>query len=196
MKKYKKQFRELENKEVLDLVWLFYKSGIEDQIYVGNFITTLHSENFTISNISFFDKALNYFQTWGTIDDFCVHTLETLLLKFPKQTIKLLREWNKSNNMWKRRASVVAFTRRAGESGKFTDEALKLCNNLVSDKEDLVQKGVGWALKDVMRGNKPKVLDYVKKLRKRGISSVITLYALRDIKGLEKKQILSIKQTT
>jgi len=193
MKKFRKQFIELKNKEALDLAWLFYKSGIEDQIYVGNFITALHSEAITSSNIKFFDKALDYFHTWGTIDDFCVHTLETLLRKFPKQTTEILRKWNKSKNMWKRRASVVAFTRKTGESGKFTNEALKLCDNLISDKEDLVQKGVGWALKDVMRGNKPKVLDYVKKLRKQGVPSVITLYALRDIKGLEKKQILAIK---
>lgn len=194
MKKYKKQFEKLKGKEVLDLAWLFYKSGIEDQIYVGNFITALHAESLTSSSLNFFDKALNYFHTWGTIDDFCVHTLEVLLRKFPKQTTALLAKWNKSKNMWKRRASVVAFTRKAGESGKFTNEALKPCSNLVNDEEDLVQKGVGWALKDVMRGNKPRVLNYVKKLRKQGASAVITLYSLRDIKGSERKQILSIKR--
>ncbi len=193
MKKYRKQLKKIKDRESLNLAYLFYKSGVEDQIYVGNFITFLHAETLTPKSLNFFDKVFNYFHTWGTIDDLCVHTMEILLRKFPKETIVFLKKWNRSKNMWRRRASVVAFARRAGESGKFTDTTLQLCDNLTNDKEDLVLKGVGWALKDSMRGNKPRVLDYVKKLRKRGISAVITLYALRNVKGLERKQILSIK---
>jgi 3-methyladenine DNA glycosylase AlkD len=87
----------------------------------------------------------------------------------------------------------VVFTRRIGSSGEFTDEALELCDNLVWDKEDLVRKDVGWALKDVMRGNKKRVLEYVKGLRQKGVSAVITLYAIRDLKGNERKKILQIK---
>jgi len=95
--------------------------------------------------------------------------------------------------MWKRRASVVTFTRKIGESGKFTEEALKLCDNLIWDKEDYVRKGVGWALKDNMRGNKQGVLDYIKSLRQKGVSSVITLYSIRDLKGKEREEVLKIK---
>ena len=42
-------------------------------------------------------------------------------------------------------------------------------------------KGVGWCLKDVMRGDRERVLAYVRGLRKRGVSAVITLYAIRDL---------------
>ena len=105
----------------------------------------------------------------------------------------MLRKWNKSKNMWKRRTSVVAFTRKAGESGRFTKEALTLCNNLLRDREDLVLKGVGWCLKDVMRGDRKVVYDYIKKIRARGVSSVITLYAIRDLRGVDRRTILAVK---
>lgn len=95
--------------------------------------------------------------------------------------------------MWKRRASVVTFTRKIWESGEFTDEALELCDNLIWDKEDYVRKGVGWALKGNMRGAKERVLDYVKSLRRKGVSSVITLYAIRDLRGKERETVLNIK---
>ena len=95
--------------------------------------------------------------------------------------------------MWKRRASVVIFTRKVGESGRFTKEALELCENLIWAKEDLVRKAVGWCLKDVMRGDKKKVLKYVKDLRKRGVPSIITSYAIRDLRGKHKAEILAIK---
>jgi 3-methyladenine DNA glycosylase AlkD len=85
---------------------------------------------------------------------------------------------------------VVAFVRKIGESGEFTEEALRLCENLVGDPEDLVRKGVGWALKDVMRGDRERVLAYVKDLRRRGVSATITLYAIRDLRGAERDEML------
>ena len=141
-------------------------------------------------NYHFLDKALNYFCSWSTIDDFCIDVLQPILLKYPKETLRFLKKWNQSKNMWKRRASVVAFVRKVGESGKFTNEALALCENLIFDKEDLVQKGVGWCLKDVMRGDKKKVFEYAKRLRKRSVPATITLYAIRDLKGTERAEIL------
>mgnify|MGYP006267671713 CR=1 FL=1 len=88
---------------------------------------------------------------------------------------------------------VVVFTRKVGESGRFTGEALELCDRLVWDEEDYVKKGVGWALKDVMREDKEKVLDYVKGLRRKGVSAVITLYAIRNLTSKECKEIRNIK---
>jgi len=45
-----------------------------------------------------------------------------------------------------------------------------------------------------MRADKERVLEYVKSLRKRGVSSVITLYAIRDLKGKEREEVLEIKK--
>ena len=90
-----------------------------------------------------------------------------------------------------RRASVVLFTRKVARSGKYNDVALAHCDNLKHDPEDMVRKGVGWSLKDLMRSDKKRVLDYVVSLRQQGVSSVITLYALRDIKGAERGTILA-----
>jgi 3-methyladenine DNA glycosylase AlkD len=122
----------------------------------------------------------------------CINVLQPLLWKYPVQTLLLLRNWNRSENQWKRRASVVVFTRNVGKSGKFTREALELCEHLLWDKEDLVQKGVGWALKDVMRGDHGQVLEYIKTLRRRGVPAKITLYAIRDLKGAQRREILNI----
>lgn len=95
--------------------------------------------------------------------------------------------------MWKRRASVVAFVWKIGSSGEFTDEALDLCENLIWDKEDLVLKGVGWTLGDNMNGAKKRVIEYVKSLRRRAVSSKVTLYAIQDLKDKERKEVLKIK---
>ncbi|MGA9387495.1 MAG: DNA alkylation repair protein [Candidatus Bathyarchaeia archaeon] len=194
IKEYCSIFKQLSLKEKLELAKMFFRSGIDEQCSFGNAILEHGVKEMRPADFRLLDKIAEYLNNWATTDGLCIGTLQPLLLAYPKEILSLLRRWNKSENLWKRRASVVAFTRKIGSSGKFTDEALGLCNNLLWDEKDMVRKGVGWALKDVMRGDKRRVLDYVKSLRRKGVSSVITLYAIRALKGKERDEILAIEQ--
>lgn len=190
LKKYKTEISKLSPSDARTLALMFYKNKVEEMSMAGNFVLQNNITCITKSELVLLDKALDYFCSWSTVDDFCIDVLGPTLLLYPIETLQLLKKWNTSKNMWKRRASVVAFVRKVGASGEFTDEALALCENLIHDTEDLVQKGVGWCLKDIMRGDKKRVLAYVKELRKRGIPAIITLYAIRDIKGKEREEVL------
>lgn len=140
------------------------------------------------------NEISGYLTDWGPTDSFSLHIMQPLLRKYPSEVKKLLKKWNNSNHMWKKRSSVVTFTRKIGAEGEYVDFLLELCDNLIWEKEDLVRKAVGWALKDNMIGrNKEKVLNYVKDLRKKGVSSTITLYAIRNLKGREREEVLKIK---
>ena len=172
--------------------WLVF-SGSAEEICFANAMLAQSLKALGPSDFTYLDEHLNHFHSWSDTDDFCVHVLQPLLWRYPDQTLALLRDWNRSANQWKRRASVVGFVRKVGATGKFTNPALELCEYLLDDPEDLVQKGVGWALKDLMRGDKARVLEYVKELRRRGVPSTITLYAIRDLNGAERKVILDIK---
>ena len=192
LKQFKTKIKNLNCKETLILARRLHTTKIEELALAGDYVLQIKSDCLGVRQLPYLDKNLDYFKSWSTVDDFCINVLQPILLKYPKETIDLLIKWNKSENMWKRRASIVAFVRKIGENGKFTDIVLKLCSNLIYDKEDLVRKGVGWALKDNMRGNKEKVFVYIKNLRKKKISSTIILYAIKDLKNVERKEILYI----
>jgi len=172
---------------------MFYASDFSEQVNFGDAILQLSIEQLTPTHFDSLNEIASFLNNWGETDWFCIRVAQPLLRKYPRPTLNLLRRWNSSKSLWKRRASVVTFTRKNGMSGEFTDEALELCNNLIWDKEDYVRKGVGWALKDNMRSAKKRVLDYVKSLRQKGVSSVITLYAIRDLKGKEREEVLNVK---
>ena len=115
---------------------------------------------------------------------------------FISETLRLHEKWVSSPNMWKRRTSVVTFTRKTASDGQYVDETLGFCEALMHDPEDLVQKAVGWALKDTIKAGpaaKRRVLALVKRMRREGLPSTITLYAIRDLKGAEREAILNIK---
>lgn len=196
LKSHKKEIQQLDCEEALVLARKFHQFRMEEEKLAGNYVLQLHNTCLTPANFGYLDKTMDYANSWSMVDDLCVEggkVIVPLLQKYPEEMLALLRKWNKEKSMWKRRASVVPFTRKIGESGVFTDEALRLCENLIWAGEDLVRKAVGWCLKDSMRGDKKKVLEYVKNLQRRGVSPVITSYALRDLKGEEKAKFLAIK---
>ena len=45
-------------------------------------------------------------------------------------------------------------------------EAFEICNVLLADENDMVQKGYGWLLKEESRKHQSEVFDYVDKNRK------------------------------
>ncbi len=190
LSRHKAEIKKLSCAEAFALARMLYENKIEDTVLAGNFVLQNKSECADKKQLPYFDEILENFCSWSQVDDFCIDVLQPVFLKYPSDTLRFLKKWNCSANMWKRRTSVVAFVRKVGASGKFTDEALSLCENLIWDTEDLVQKGVGWCLKDVMRGDKKKVFQYVTKLRTRGAPSTITLYAIRDLKGAQRAEIL------
>ena len=194
IKKYNSQFKDLSLEERFNLTRKFYKSEYIAQTNFGLILLEFSIPELKPQNFEFLDEILNYITDWGPTDSFSLYIMQPLLRQYTNESSQLIKKWNKSNHIWKKRASVVTFTRKIGAEGDYIDFLLELCDNLIWDKEDLVRKAVGWALKDNMIGkNKEKVLNYVKRLRKMGVSSTITLYAIRRLKGKERETILKIK---
>jgi len=194
IKKYIDKFKELNFKEKLNLAEKFYFSKYSGQTSFGLKLLEMSLKTLSPKHFDYLDKILDSFCSWGPTDSFSLYIMQPLLRKYPNETKKILKKWNQSSHTWKKRTSVVTFTRKIGEEGRFIDFLLELVDNLIWDEEDLVRKGVGWALKDNMKGNnKEKLMEYVKNLRKLGVSSVITLYAIRKLEGKEREEILKIK---
>ena len=194
IKQHKKEILALRIAERIALADQLIRSQMGEEQTIAFFILGESVEYFDDQDdLTQIEAWMKNFYGWSKIDGFAGCFLPQLLEKHEKEVIELARKWNGSQNLWERRASVVLFTRKIAESGKYFDEAINLCTNLKWDVEDYVRKGVGWCLKDNLRANKEAVVDLIKQWRREGVSSVITLYAIRDIKDkAERKAILNL----
>ena len=185
--------------ERFPLARLLLKSHIEEQGHLAMAVLRTGLHEITPKHFDQLDKLLDDFTSWSIVDDFAAgkgSITAFLLSRTPKETLRLHEQWVRSSNMWKRRASVVTFTRKTAADGAYVDETLRFCEALMHDTEELVQKGVGWALKDTIRAGpaaKRRVLALVKRMRREGLPSTIRLYAIRDLRGAERAAILKIK---
>ena len=193
IKAHRRDIAALGDEDRLELARRLIESEWGEQQEVGLFTLDSMAGSFDAGDLPVIDGLVRHLHGWSKIDTAAGGILRSLLLRLPDDMVAMARRWNADSDMWMRRASVVIFTRKVGESGRFTDVALELCDNLVWDREDLVRKGVGWTLKDVMRSDKPRVVEYVKGLRRAGVASVITSYAVRDLPPDERKAVLAVK---
>ena len=187
---HRKAIRDIQHEEQFELARKLIESEYGEQQKIALFILEPHAGYFSPDKFDQIDRLVRYLHGWSNIDSYTGTLLRDVLFRYPDECLELVHRWNQDEDLWLRRASVVLFTRKVAKSGQFNDVALGFCENLIYDQEILVQKGVGWSLKNLMRSDKERILDYVIDLRARGVSSVITLYAIKDIKGDERAEIL------
>lgn len=194
IKKFIGEFKELSFFQRIKLSKQFYNSEYIAHTSFGLKLLEISLSEIKPQNFVILEEIVSYLKDWGPTDSFSLYIMQPLLRNYPNETKDLLKRWNNSDHTWKKRVSVVTFTRKIGSEGAHVDFLLELCNHLIWNEEDLVRKAIGWALKDNMVGNnKAKVLSYVKNLRKMGVSSTITLYAIRKLKGKQREEVLKIK---
>ena len=192
LKDFEPKFRALSFQETMDLAEKLLQTNIGELGHIGLYIITLRVKDLTPEHFDFLDGLPEHFHSWSHVDHLAMGIMQPLLWSYRKETLELLDKWSHSSVRWKRRASVVPFVRKAAKSGEFAKEVIGLCENLIWDEEDIVRKGVGWALKDNLRSAPDLILPYIKDLRRRGVSSTITLYAIRDLKGAERQEVIAV----
>ncbi len=127
-----------------------------------------------------------YVKNWNACDDFCTHTFGYFLYKFPEFYEKTLH-WTESGNMWFRRASSVILIYSIRRE-KLIHEGFKTADKLLTENEDLVQKGCGWMLKEISNKRQSSVFDYVRQ-NKEIMKRTILRYAIEKMSP-KKKMIL------
>lgn len=106
-----------------------------------------------------FDKWVDYLNNWATTDHFSTHQICESIKDNPK-LVKNLINWTNSDNRWRRRASSVAMVPIA-RKGEMLEEVFMIADNLMIDEDDMVQKGVGWMLKEASKTHPREIHEYL-----------------------------------
>jgi 3-methyladenine DNA glycosylase AlkD len=164
-KKYWRQIKSLSKPEIFGLCEELYKSNYMEEAFVVSNWLPEYIDNLEASDIATFKRWIEcYIDNWAKCDGFCNHTVGDLIVKCP-EIVAEVKSWAKSSNRWLKRASAVSFIVPA-KRGKFLADAFEICDVLLLDGDDMVQKGYGWLLKEESRVHQKEVFDYAVKNRK------------------------------
>jgi 3-methyladenine DNA glycosylase AlkD len=106
-----------------------------------------------------------YVDNWAHTDGLSLWLLGASIANDPSLVDKL-DSWTRSNNRWKRRAAAVALVYSA-KRGEHTRAILRIAAPLIEDGDDMVQKGVGWLLKETYPKNPAEVVRFSWRIARR-----------------------------
>ncbi len=158
----KKYFPEiLDNCDLEELCDELWKSGFHEEAVVAVY----WANRGNIASIALMKEWLDrYVSNWSQVDDICLNVLGPILEKSPEK-VSEIKSWHSAKSLWTRRASAVAFV-VPGRHGKYLKDIFEVSEKLLLDKDDLVQKGYGWALKEASKPHQKEVFNFVMKHRK------------------------------
>ena len=104
--------------------------------------------------------ASNHSANWATTDAMCGALIGPLIVARPELDVRL-EPWSRHRNMWVRRASIVGLIPRA-RRGDSLDLVYEVAKRLHADCEDLIQKAVGWALREAGKTDPARLERYLR----------------------------------
>jgi len=153
-------------------------------------ILILHKEGkkFDQRTLKTFVKWIDhYVENWAVCDSLSIGLISQFFVNHPGQVVDL-HAWAKSRNRWKRRAACVVLSKLC-RKGEFLADVFRLADSLLSDSDKMVQKGVGWLLKEASRTKVNEVIDFLNRHQKR-IPKLVRSYAMERMNSIQKARVL------
>jgi 3-methyladenine DNA glycosylase AlkD len=140
----------------------FWKSGMLEETFIACNWSYLVHKQFTTDDFKLFERWVNtYINNWASCDTFCNHTMGEFVEKYPGY-INKLKGWAFSPNRWMRRATAVSLIVPA-RKGLFLNDIFEIADIMLTDTDDMVQKGYGWMHKVASQRHQQQVFEYVMK---------------------------------
>jgi 3-methyladenine DNA glycosylase AlkD len=160
--------------EILQKSDLEFLLQVADHLFTGEINEDKNVAVFLLQNITdkFGDEEFRLLESWlprisnWSDHDALVHYLiAPMMVTKPARASRVFR-WARSRSRWFRRAACVALiqgTRRE----MFFSEIIHLSGLLLSDKDDMVQKGLGWLLRETVKVDPRRAVPYLMSVRER-----------------------------
>ena len=166
---------------------LFSGTVLEEKI-AAVFLLEKFDAEFGDREFKLFESWLDRISSWADHDGLVHYLISPMVAAKPARVRNAFR-WSKSPNRWRRRAACVALIRGA-RAKMFFPEITKLSNSLLADEDDMVQKGLGWLLRETAKFDAKRTVPYLMKIRKSAPRLVLRT-ACETLTPAVKKRILS-----
>ena len=133
-------------------------------------------------------KRHDRINTWDLVDRSAIYVVGSYLFDKPR---KVLYKLARSKSMPERRTAIVATLYFISKGD--VDDAFKLAEMMLYDKEDLIHKANGWALRFAGDKDRPKLMNFLDK-HAASMPRVTLRYALEHFDKTQRDHYLSMKK--
>lgn len=142
-----------------------FRSEVLEEKVMGVFLLQKSVPDFGKREFKLFESWLSHVRSWADHDALVSFIIGYMMVHDPSLVPAVFR-WAKSKDRWHRRAAAVALLRGNGRH-MFFDEVVRVSEMLLNDKDDMVQKGLGWLLREAAKYQREKAVPFLITIRDR-----------------------------
>lgn len=178
------------SEQILKLSQMLIETKNDDFQLLGIYLLAYYFQGYNSEeNLIIFTNLTKSINKWSNIDSFA-----PLILNFTEfdsiKVVQILDKFNKSSIPNLQRASLTAYAKNITYYCDYYDIIVRFCENVKFSDDPLVQKGLGIALKSLLKCNKAKTKRIIRRYRKEGAHSSVSINAMKDLSLREKKEII------
>ncbi len=145
--------------EILEIGDRLWKGSFLEERALGIFVVSKFKRQLERRHWKHFDAWVDTLSNWAETDGLCGYVLAPLV-KIEPALARRLPPWTRSGNRWRRRSAAVTLVPFA-RYGEQLEVAFDICDRLAGDRDDMVEKGIGWLLKEASRTQPDAVADFL-----------------------------------
>lgn len=163
-KEFHAAHKELAYDEFIALLDALYASDVYDEKILGSLLLNVYEGHRKNLDLGKLEGWLEHLSGWAEIDNLCqsIFTEKEVLGNWSSWE-PLLRSFSKSDNISKRRASLVLLLKsfRTSADIRLQNFNLKTIDLLKHEKDILITKAVSWSLRTMIKHHKEAVASYL-----------------------------------
>jgi 3-methyladenine DNA glycosylase AlkD len=143
---------------------LFVGRMLEEKIFAV-LLLEKWTDRFDQSQFVLFESWIQRISSWADHDALAHYLIAPMIASRPERASRVFT-WAKSSHRWHRRAACVALihcTRRR----KLFRQVTQLTRLLLEDPDDMVQKGLGWLLRETAKSDPARTVPFLLRIRQR-----------------------------
>jgi 3-methyladenine DNA glycosylase AlkD len=152
--------KHLSKEEVFEICTILWESGfLEESIIACNWSYKFHKQYLPtdFEQMAYWIRAC--VNNWASCDTLCNHTVGSFIEMYPEYINQLIT-FTQSENRWVKRAAAVSLIVPA-RKGLFLPAIFDIAVLMLTDGDDMVQKGYGWMLKEASKAHQEEVFEFV-----------------------------------
>jgi 3-methyladenine DNA glycosylase AlkD len=166
---------------------LFSGRVLEEKVFAV-LLLEKHAAELSDGEFKRFESWLPRIRSWADHDGL-VHYVIAPMIAAKRARARNVFGWAKSRNRWHRRAACVALIQGTRQK-MFFPEIIRLSELLLRDEDDMVQKGLGWLLRETVKADPKRTLPYLMKIRQRSPRLVLRT-ACETLPPAARKKVLA-----
>jgi 3-methyladenine DNA glycosylase AlkD len=166
---------------------LFRGRVLEEKVFAVLMLQGMTDE-FGDREFRLFCSWVDRISTWADHDGLLSYLIGPMIEAEPWRA-KVVFPWAKSRDRWHRRAAAVGLI-RAIRQQKCRAEVVRVTRMLLNDPDDMVQKGLGWLLREAAKFDREKTMPLLMKIRRKAPRLVLRT-ACETLGAEERERVLA-----